>query len=116
MLIGARTFALAETAIEARPLELLRRRTGEHWIEVYELLGEPRDMTPEDIARRDLFWTGVIFYREKRLDDALEKFSQAGAATTGPDGPLEFYLQRINGLKQSKSTTDWETARLLNSL
>lgn len=116
ILIGARTYALAEATVEARPLELLRRRIGEHWIEVYELLGEPRDLSPEDMARRDLFWTGVIFYREKRLDDALEKFSQARAVTDGPDGPLDFYLHRIKGLKQSKSTTDWETARLLNSL
>ncbi len=116
ILVGARTYALAEAAVEARPLELLRRRIGEHWIEVYEILGEPRDLSPEDMARRDLFWTGVIFYREKRLDDALEKFSQARAVTTGPDGPLDFYLHRIKGLKQSKSTTDWETARLLNSL
>lgn len=116
VLIGARTYALAEAAVEARPLELLRRRIGEHWIEVYELLGESRDLSPEDMARRDLFWTGVIFYREKRLDDALEKFSQAREVTVGPDGPLDFYLHRIKGLKQSKSTTDWETARLLNSL
>lgn len=116
ILIGARTYALAEATVEARPLELLRRRIGEHWIEVYELLGDSRDLSAEDMARRDLFWTGVIFYREKRLDDALEKFSQARAVTVGPDGPLDFYLHRIKGLKQSKSTTDWETARLLNSL
>lgn len=116
ILIGARTYALAEATVEARPLELLRRRIGESWIEVYELLGEPRDLSAEDLARRDLFWTGVIFYREKRLDDALEKFSQARAATEGPDGPLDFYLHRIKGLKQNKSTTDWETARLLDSL
>ncbi len=61
VLIGARTFELAEASIEARPLELLRRRLGENWLEVYELLGEPHDLTPEDLARRDLFWTGVIF-------------------------------------------------------
>jgi class 3 adenylate cyclase len=116
ILIGAHTYSLAESSIEARPLELLRRRTGEHWLEVYELLGEPNDLTPEDLARRDLFWTGVIFYREKRLADALEKFSLARAATHGPDDPLDFYLNRIKQLQLGKTTADWETARLLNSL
>ena len=50
VLIGARTFELAEASIEARPLELLRRRLGDNWLEVYELLGEPHDLTPDDLA------------------------------------------------------------------
>ena len=116
VLIGARTFELAESTIEARPLELLRRRIGENWLEVYELLGEPQDMTPDALARRDLFWTGVIFFREKRLADALEKFSEARATTGQADGPLDFYINRIKQLQHNKATTDWETTRLLNSL
>ena len=116
VLIGARTFEGAESAVEARPLELLRRRMGDSWHEVYELLGESQDLTPEELARRDLFWTGVIFYREKRLSDALAKFMQARPADGLPDGPLEFYVQRIKGLQHGNATTDFETARLLNSL
>ena len=116
VLIGARTFELAEASIEARPLELLRRRLGDNWLEVYELLGEPHDLSPEDLARRDLFWTGVIFYREKKLADALSKFSQARSTITHADGPLDFYIQRIKHLQHGNATTDWETARLLNSL
>ena len=61
VLIGARTFELAEATIEARPLELLRRRLGENWLEVYELLGEPHELSQDDLARRDLFWTGRDF-------------------------------------------------------
>jgi class 3 adenylate cyclase len=116
ILLGARTFELAEAAIEARPLELLRRRLGNEWLEVYELLAEPHQLSPADLARRDLFWTGVIFYREKRLHDALEKFMQARAGSPQPDGPLDFYIQRIKQLQHSKATTDWETTHLLNSL
>ena len=116
VLVGARTFEMAEASIEARPLELLRRRVGDSWHEVYELLGEPQDLTPEELARRDLFWTGVIFYREKRLADALAKFSQARPASGKPDEPLEFYVHRIKQLQLGSSTADFETARLLNSL
>ncbi len=116
VLLGARTFEMAEAAVEARPLELLRRRLGDSWHEVYELLGEPQDLTPEEISRRDLFWTGVIFYREKRLADALEKFSQSRPPDGAADGPLDFYIHRIKQLQHGHSTTDFETARLLNSL
>ena len=116
VLIGARTFEMAEASVEARPLELLRRRLGDSWHEVYELLGEPQDLSPEELSRRDLFWTGVIFYREKRLADALEKFLQARPPNGKPDEPLDFYIHRIKGLQHGNSTTDFETARLLNSL
>ncbi len=116
ILIGARTYGMAEATIEARPLELLRRRVGDHWLEVYELLGEPHELTPEDLARRDLFWTGVIFYRERRLAEAMEKFQQARCDARLNDAPLEFYVNRVKQLQHSNATADWETARLLNSL
>ena len=116
ILIGARTFEMAEAAIEARPLELLRRRQGDAFLEVYELLGGPQDLSPEELSRRDLFWTGVIFFREKRLADAMEKFSQARPLDDKPDGPLNFYINRISQLQNGKGNTDYETTRLLNSL
>ena len=116
VLVGARTFGMAEAAIAARPLELLRRRQGDAFLEVYELLGEPPDLSPEQLARRDLFWTGVIFFREKRLADAMEKFTQARPPDDQPDGPLAFYVNRIRQLQNGKTNADYETTRLLNSL
>ena len=116
ILIGARTLEMAEGAVAARPLELLRRRQGDAFLEVYELLGESKDLSPEELARRDLFWTGVIFFREKRLTDAMEKFSQARPADDKPDGPLNFYVNRIRHLQNGKGNADYETIRLLNSL
>ena len=116
ILIGARTFEMAEAAVEARPLELLRRRQGDAYLEVYELLGEPKDLSPEELARRDLFWTGVIFFREKRLVDAMAKFAQAKPPEGKTDAPLEFYVNRIRQLQNGKLKDDYETTRLLNTL
>ena len=116
ILLGARTFDMAESAIEARPLELLRRRQGDAFLEVYELLGEPKDLSPEDLARRDLFWTGVIFFREKRLADAMAKFTLARAPDNRPDAPLDYYVNRIRQLQNGKGQMDYETTRLLNTL
>ena len=88
--------------MEGRPLDLLPRTgPGGGWREVYELLGETSALPPETLARRDLFWTAVIFYRERRYVDALERFFQAHAGNNGEnieDGPLEFYLRRIEGV------------------
>ena len=33
--------------------------------------------TPEEIARRDPFWNGVVLYREKRWDEAFRGISNA---------------------------------------
>lgn len=116
ILAGAHTYEMAEGTVEVRPMELLRRRQDENWLEVYELLGRPEEIGVEERERRDLYWTGVIYYREKRLNEALEKFHQVRALSPGPDGPVEFYIQRIRNLQLSNSAADFETARLLNSL
>ena len=100
ILLGARTYELAAGVVEGRPLDLLPQPgSGGGWREVYELLGETHALSPETLARRDLFWTAVIFYRERRYTDALERFAQVQAGhhgeNHGEDGPLEFYLRRI---------------------
>lgn len=107
ILLGARTYELAEGKIEVRPLELLPRAGG-GWREIYELLDESDRFSETELARRDLFWTGVIFYREGRYADALERFAQARRAaidyhgdTTNSatyDGPLEYYILRVERL------------------
>ena len=116
VLAGARTYEMAEGTVEVRPMELLRRRQDESWLEVYELLGLPEEIGAEGRERRDLYWTGVIYFREKRLDEALDIFLQVRAMSPGHDGPVDFYLQRIRSLQLNGSGADFETARLLNSL
>ena len=116
VLAGARTYEMAEGAVEVRPMELLRRRQDESWLEVYELLGLPGEIDAAERERRDLYWTGVILYREKRLTEALEIFLQVRAMSPGHDGPVDFYLQRIRTLQLNNAGGEFETARLLNSL
>ncbi len=116
ILAGARTYEMAEGAVEVRPMELLRRRQDENWLEVYELLGLPEEVGVEERERRDLYWTAVIYYREKRLAEALERFQHVRALSPGADGPVDFYIQRIRTLQLNNSGADFETARLLNSL
>lgn len=102
VLLGARTYELAAGLVEGRPLDLLPRSGpggGGGWREIYELLGETRALSADVLARRDLFWTGVILYRERRYADARQRFLQVHALCPGAegeeDGPLGFYLRRI---------------------
>ncbi len=116
ILLGAQTYELAETEMSARPLELLRRRVGDDWLEVYELLGEPNNLTETDERRRELFWTGVIFYRERRLAEAFEHFVLARQLDNRPDPPLDFYIRRIDTLRHQNPSHEWETTRMLQPL
>ena len=117
VLIGARTFELAEATIEARPLELLRRRLGESWLEVYELLGEPHELSPEALARRDLFWTGSDLLPRETADRRAGEIHGGphDRAGTGRAARISI-INRIKQLQYSKTSTDWETTRMLNSL
>lgn len=98
ILIGACTYELAASAVEVRPIELIHGPAEGSREEVYELLAEKNALSTEEQKRRDLFWKGVIYYRERRWNDALEQF-RAAASSNGADRPLEFYIQRLEQLR-----------------
>jgi hypothetical protein len=61
--------------------------------EVYELL-EKRDALGEaELASRDSFWQGMIYFRNGNYDSALEMFSRARIPDE-IDEPLEHYITR----------------------
>jgi class 3 adenylate cyclase len=110
--IGTQTFQLAEEKIEVRPLELVQRHAEDRdREEIYELLARRKDLSPEDIARRDLYWKGIVYYRAKKWDEALAHFSMA-LPPDGMDGPLELYIRRIEQLRGGVSLLDWNPARI----
>lgn len=111
LLIGDGTFSLAESAIEVRPMEMIQRYDDGSREEIYELLGLKDVLSFEDLERRDLFWKGVVCYREQLWDDALGLFYSA-RSSTGTDGPVEFYIRRIEQLRSGIAALDWSSARL----
>lgn len=111
LLLGSGTFSFAESAIEVRPMEIIQRFDDGSREEIYELLGMRNVLSFEDLERRDLFWKGVVFYREQLWHEALGLFYSARAAN-GMDGPVEFYIRRIEQLRSGVSALDWNTARL----
>jgi adenylate cyclase len=111
ILLGTNTFQLAELAIEIRPMELIQRYEDGSREEIYELLALRDVLSFEDLERRDLFWQGVIYYREQLWDDALGLFHSA-RSSSGADGPVEFYIRRIEQLRIGTPSLDWTSARL----
>lgn len=98
ILLGPRTFSAAGPAIVARPIDFLRSAEPHERLEVYELLSLAEKATAEEIARRDRFWTAIVYFRERRWNEAWGEFNRARAENGAPDPPLQWYLRRLEPL------------------
>ena len=98
VLIGPRTFELSNTAIMARPIDFLSGVDVRERHEIYEPLKLVSDATPEELARRDSFWNGVVLYREKRWAEAYSQFQKARGPNGQDDPPLQLYVRRLEPL------------------
>ena len=112
ILIGAKTFTQAEEGIEVRPMELIQRRPEEpDREEVYELITRKDRLSEPQRARRDLYWKGVVYYREQLLDQALAAFQET-RETYGADGAVDFYIRRIEQIQRGLPSLDLGSSRL----
>ena len=98
ILLGPRTFSAAGKQIVARPIDFLRSTDVHERLEVYELLALAAKASAEDLARRDRFWTGIVYFREKRWNEAFAEFSRARRENGELDEPLQWYLRRLEPL------------------
>ncbi len=111
ILIGPDTYALAAGSIEVRPIELIRGKTANSREEIYELMAMKDVLSAEDLKKRDLFWKGIVYYREQQWEEALEHF-QSSLTMTAADAPVEFYIRRIEHLRTGTPLVEWESARI----
>jgi class 3 adenylate cyclase len=111
ILAGSHTLELGAQAVEVRPMELVRTRDERSREEVYELLGLRNSLPDDTLNRRDLFWKGIIYYREQLWDDALDHF-RAALPAQGIDAPLEFYIRRTEQLRAGLPALEWTQTRL----
>lgn len=101
---GCRILACMETHreagahLEVRPMDLIQDQDSKD-AEIYEILALEGKLTPERKRSRDHFWNGVNHTRARRWDDAVGEFSKARIKGI-PDEPLDFYLRRIERLRQ----------------
>jgi class 3 adenylate cyclase len=98
ILIGPRAFELASRYVVARPIDFLSGVNSRERHEIYEPLWPAAEAKPEQLARRDSFWNGVVFYREKRWAEAYSEFLKARGPNDEEDAPLQLYLRRLEPL------------------
>ena len=98
ILLGPRTFELAEKVTVARPIDFLGGATSRDRFEIYELLALAKSAKTEDVERRDNFWNGVVYYRERRWEEAYAAFQKSWGTNGHEDAPLQLYLRRLEPL------------------
>jgi len=111
ILAGSHTLELSAQAVEVRPMDLIRTRDERSREEVYELLGLRNSLPDDTLNRRDLFWKGIIYYREQLWDDALDHF-RAALPAQGIDAPLAFYIRRTEQLRAGLPALEWSQTRI----
>ncbi|MEO6870723.1 MAG: hypothetical protein ABI233_00715, partial [Chthoniobacterales bacterium] len=67
-------------------------------LEVYELLALAAEASESEIACRDSFWKGLVYFRERRWAEAFAEFNRARREEVPQDEPLQWYLRRLEPL------------------
>ena len=112
ILIGPDTYNPAAETIEVRPIEIFKAASQRRRIEIYEILTPKNSLSPERERSRDHFWTGVLHYRERQWDKAVEEFTKARIPGI-PDEALDFYLRRIEQARRKEGESHRDSAPLI---
>lgn len=86
LLVNLGAYDVLQRDFLLRPLGFLPGREGE----IYEPLAALDSAPAELVMRRDHFWQGLIFSRQRRFREAAAAFEKAG-----DDAVTRFFLQRI---------------------
>src|SRR6266480_4929812 len=98
ILIDTPAFDSVSETIIARPIDFVSGTNSHDRLEIYEPLWLAAEAKPEQVARRDSFWSGVVLYREKRWAEAYTEFQKAREPEGEDDPALQFYLRRLEPL------------------
>jgi class 3 adenylate cyclase len=98
ILIDTPTFDSVSETIVARPIDFVSGTNSHDRLEIYEPLSRAAEARPEQVARRDSFWSGVVLYREKRWAEAYSEFQKSRGPEGEEDPALQFYLRRLEPL------------------
>lgn len=91
LLVGPETYLLVVGQFEFRPMEMFYDPEDDVMTEIYQLLASSGSFDAKEAKRRDLYWQGVIHFREQKYEKALDQLTQARIAGRS-DGPVEFFI------------------------
>ncbi|HET7672313.1 MAG TPA: adenylate/guanylate cyclase domain-containing protein [Burkholderiales bacterium] len=111
ILINEETRTLAGEAIEVREIDLVRVVGRTEAERIYELLGRKGAVAPEVMDLKREFEAGLQLYRQRRWDEARQRFERCLALAPG-DGPSKVFLQRLRG---TLPAADWDGSWTLDT-
>jgi class 3 adenylate cyclase len=112
LLIGPETFRLVQGLMEVRPMEMFYDPANNRMTEIYQLLGRAAGFSQEERQRRDLFWQGVVYLREKNFEAALDCFSRSKLPGSD-DAPAAYFISRS---QEGVATPEAPASRLVREL
>jgi class 3 adenylate cyclase len=115
ILSGPLSYEMASETIEGRPIDLLQRAGSRRRVELYEFLAPKNSLSPERERSRDQFWKGVIFFRERKWEDAIKAFASARIPGI-PDRVLDHYLERVERARRGDDEPTPEQALLAEAV
>ncbi len=112
---GPLSYEMASETIEGRPIDLLQRAGSRRRVELYEFLAPKNALSPERERSRDLFWKGVILFRERKWEESIRAFTSARIAGI-PDRAIDHYLERVERARRGEDEPTPEQAILAEAV
>ena len=114
ILLGPRTYELAQPDIEAREVDMLRVKGKLEPVVVYELLARKGELPVEKRHAVDAYLDGLTLYKQREFAMAKERF-EAALALDPSDGPSKVYLHRVHEYQATPPPPDWDGVYVLKS-
>jgi adenylate cyclase len=107
VLVSEATYEQAETAIEARELDLLRVTGKDEPLRVFEVLAPVGELSDRQEELRDTFEAGLDAYRSQRWVRARRAFAEI-LREEPDDGPALLYQQRVEERAGETLPSNWK--------
>jgi adenylate cyclase len=106
-LISEVTASACVNSVEVREIDWVVMVGQTHAQTVYEIVGAKGALSNAQLRLRELYARGLVAYRARQWDAALEAFNAALEAVPG-DGPSLALISRVEGFKQAPPPVDWD--------
>lgn len=112
LLVGPDTYRIVSESYEFRPMEMFYDPEAQMMTEIYQLLADKGALSGDDDSRREHFWKGVVYFREKKYEEALDSFAKARQPGVDDD-PLSFFVTKA---QEGIAAPDSQEGRNLSDL
>jgi adenylate cyclase len=107
ILLGTKTFELAEGDIEAREVDRLRVKGKQEPVVVYELLARKGLLAPERMKMVGVYREGLAAYKARDFSSAQRRFRES-LELDPSDGPSRVYLARSTEYLVTPPPPQWD--------